>query len=234
MVFGTALLPPGYLGSSNLLSLNFRQEHTVCNLTESVVNDDEPAQQRCQAWWGTKSWFFLLTSCPVLVPKAWHQARGFGLSGFYDHSCMLDYSQLLQHPTLGLTNYELALTIYLWDSQIVLVVKNLPANAGDIRDTGSIPGSGRSPRGGHGNPLQYSCLESPMNRWTWWADVHWVTKSWTWLKRLSMHAHISTSTRIKSCAAAAAGLQHPWKSSEWKWGIRYSVLWEKLAEQAFR
>ena len=46
-------------------------------------------------------------------------------------------------------------------SQVVQVVKNLPANAGDIRDTGSISGSGRSPRGGHGNPLQYSCLENP-------------------------------------------------------------------------
>ena len=87
---------------------------------------------------------------------------------------MLDYSQLLQHPTLGLTNYKLALTIYLWASQIVLVVKNLPANAGDIRDMGSIPGSGRSPGGGHGNPLQYSCLENPMD---WQATVHVVAES---------------------------------------------------------
>ena len=44
------------------------------------------------------------------------------------------------------------------------MVKNLPVNAGDIRDVGSIPGSGRSPGGGHGNPLQYSCLENPMDR----------------------------------------------------------------------
>ena len=49
-------------------------------------------------------------------------------------------------------------------SQVVLVVKNLPANAGDIRDMGSIPGSERFPGGGHGNPLQYSCLENPMDR----------------------------------------------------------------------
>ena len=49
-------------------------------------------------------------------------------------------------------------------SQVVLVVKNLPANAGDARDTGSIPGSGRSPRVGNGNPLQYSCLENSMDR----------------------------------------------------------------------
>ena len=51
-------------------------------------------------------------------------------------------------------------------SQVVLVVKNLPANAWDIRDEGSIPG--RSPGGGHGNPLQYSCLENPMDRRAWW------------------------------------------------------------------
>ena len=47
------------------------------------------------------------------------------------------------------------------------VVKNLPANAGDIRDMGSIPGLGRSPGEGHGNPLPYSCLENPMDRGTW-------------------------------------------------------------------
>ena len=52
------------------------------------------------------------------------------------------------------------------------MVKSQPANAGDIRDTGSIPGSERSPRGGNGNPLQYSCLENPMDRGAWWAMVH--------------------------------------------------------------
>ena len=62
--------------------------------------------------------------------------------------------------------------------QVVLMVKNSPANA-DVRDTGLIPGSGRSPGGGHGNPLQYSCLENPMDREAWWATVHRVTKSWT-------------------------------------------------------
>ena len=52
-------------------------------------------------------------------------------------------------------------------SQVVLVVKNLPANAGDFRDVGSIPGLGRSPGGGHDNPLQHSCLENPMDRGAW-------------------------------------------------------------------
>ena len=55
-----------------------------------------------------------------------------------------------------------------WASQVVLVVKNLPANAGHVRDMGSIPGLGRSPGGRHGNPLQYSCLENPMDRGAWW------------------------------------------------------------------
>ena len=59
------------------------------------------------------------------------------------------------------------------------MVKNTPANAGDRRDVGSILGSGRSLEGGHGNPLQYSCLESPMARGAWWAIVPRVTKSWT-------------------------------------------------------
>ena len=71
-----------------------------------------------------------------------------------------------------------------------LVVKNPPANAGDIRDSGLIPGSGRSPGGGHGNPLQYSGLENAMDRGPWWPTVHRVAKSWTWLKWLSTCTHI--------------------------------------------
>ena len=66
------------------------------------------------------------------------------------------------------------------------VVKNLPANAGDARDTGLIPGLRRSPGVGNGNPLQYSCLGNPMNRGAWWATVHGVAKSQT---RLSICTH---------------------------------------------
>ena len=61
------------------------------------------------------------------------------------------------------------------------MIKNLPPNVGDIRDTGSIPGSGRPPGGENGNPLQYSCLGNPMDRGAWWATVHGVTKSQTQL-----------------------------------------------------
>ena len=62
-------------------------------------------------------------------------------------------------------------------SQVALVVKNTLTNAGDIRDTGSIPGLGRSSGGGNGNPFQYPCLENPMDREAWWATVHSVAKS---------------------------------------------------------
>ena len=61
-------------------------------------------------------------------------------------------------------------------SQVALVVNNSSANAGDVRDVGLIPGSGRSPGGGHSNPLQYSCLENPMDRGSCWATVHGVTE----------------------------------------------------------
>ena len=68
------------------------------------------------------------------------------------------------------------------------VLKNLPTKAGDTRDASLIPGSGRSPGGGRGNPLQYSCLKNPMHRGAWWATVYRVAKSWTQLKR--QHAHV--------------------------------------------
>ena len=73
--------------------------------------------------------------------------------------------------------------------QVALVVKNSPANARDISDTGSIPTLERSPGGGHGSTLQYSCLKNPMDGGQ--AAVHRVTQSWTRLRRLSA-AHTST------------------------------------------
>ena len=69
--------------------------------------------------------------------------------------------------------------IYIWASWVVLVVKNLPVNSGDIRHVGSVLGPERSPGGGHGNQLQYSCLENPMDSGVWQATVHRVAKSWT-------------------------------------------------------
>ena len=67
--------------------------------------------------------------------------------------------------------------------------QNLLANAGDLRDVGSILGLGRSPGGGQGNPLQYSCLEKPMDRGSWGPIIHRVAKSRTRLKQLSMCTH---------------------------------------------
>ena len=64
-------------------------------------------------------------------------------------------------------------------SQVALVVKNLPASAGDGKDSDSIPELRRAPEGGPGNPLQYSCLENPTERGAWPATVHWVAQSWT-------------------------------------------------------
>ena len=84
--------------------------------------------------------------------------------------------------------------MYIWAPQVALVVKNPSASAGDITDVGSIPGSGRSPGGGHGNPLQSSCLENPMDGRAWWATVHRVVKSRTQLKLLSTHTHTHTHT----------------------------------------
>ena len=77
-----------------------------------------------------------------------------------------------------------------WFSQVALVVKNLPTKAREVRDVGSVPGSGRSPGGGHGNPLQYSCLENPMDRGAWRATVtgsQRVRHNWS----MSMYVHTS-------------------------------------------
>ena len=66
---------------------------------------------------------------------------------------------------------------YFKASQVVLMVKNPPASAGDLRDVGLVGGSGRSPGGGHDNPLHYSCLENSVNREVWPATVHGIAKS---------------------------------------------------------
>ena len=93
--------------------------------------------------------------------------------------------------------------IAIWASKVALVVKNLPVNAGDIRDVDLIPGLGKSPGGGHGNPLQYSCLKNPMDRGAWQTTVHGVTKSWTWLKRLSTQARTHRTVWWALCKVPA-------------------------------
>ena len=98
------------------------------------------------------------------------------------------------------------------------VVKNPPANAGDLRDVGSIPGSGRSPGEGHRNPLQYSCLGNPMDRGAWQATVHRVAKSHLELRR---HSRVTTGI-------SAFPLGWPWEAqssprvARESWGWRSS------------
>ena len=84
--------------------------------------------------------------------------------------------------------------------QVALVIKNPPVNAGGVRDAGWIPGLGRSSGGGNGNPLQYSCLENPLDNGAWQAIVHRVAKSWTRLKQLSSSKKIKTFLRHVSFA----------------------------------
>ena len=91
------------------------------------------------------------------------------------------------------------------------MVKNLLANAGGIRDTGSIPGSGRSPGGGHGKPLQYSCLENPIDRGAWWATVHRVTESD--MAEVSEHICIYTSVQFSSVVQSCPTLCDPMNCS---------------------
>ena len=107
------------------------------------------------------------------------------------HLCQDEARKKTHQGTLGSRSALLsgALTISQctnWASQVALVVKNPPANAGDIRDTSSIPGSGRSFGEGHSNLLQYSWLENPMDRGAWPVIVHGVRKSRIQLKQLSM------------------------------------------------
>ena len=93
---------------------------------------------------------------------------------------------------LGLTqqlSYIIYRSVSYGASQVALVVKNPPANAGDIRDTGSTPGSGRSPEEGMATHPSILAWRIPMDGRAWQAIVHRVTKSWTWLKWLSTHTH---------------------------------------------
>ena len=99
------------------------------------------------------------------------------------------------------------------------MVKNPPTNAGDIRDAGLISGLGRSPRGGHGNPLQYSCLENPMDRGAWRATVHRVSESDMTDPRSIAEAQQSqgsllVSSRLRSCLTTELNLSFRISDSE--------------------
>ena len=101
------------------------------------------------------------------------------LGGRFSSSCPLGGWWLLISRGSQSTRCNWPQRRVLWASQLALMAKNLPANAGDIRNVVWIPGLGRSPEGGHGNPFQYSGLENPMDRVAWRATVPGVAESWT-------------------------------------------------------
>ena len=105
----------------------------------------------------------------------------------------------------------------LWASQLVQVVKKLPGNAGDIRDTVSTPGLGRSSTEESVNPLQYSCLETPMDRWTWWATVYGVAQSDT------------TEATSQACTHTHSGLCYTWSYGNSNYNCFLSMI--SLLEQ---
>ena len=143
-------------------------------------------------------------TCPVSILQFPMDkcVRSFTKPDFSEDRTTRLYSQHLRHTWCDplklaldwLVNYSShlqSISVVLrmsWTSQVALVVKNPPANAGDMRDVNSTPGSERYPGGGYGNPLQY-CLKNPLERGAWWATVHRVSKSWTWPKWLSLHAY---------------------------------------------
>ena len=141
---------------------------------------------------------FLLHFCPTLsktlwtiawlslqcTAVAWAQVWMFTWTILHwrcFRTCIDYHYCFLQSPLQSVLS---VISVYL---PLALVIKNLPARAGHAEDATFIPGSGRSSEGGNGNPLQYSCLENPMDRGAWWATVLWVAKSRTWLKQLSRH-----------------------------------------------
>ena len=133
---------------------------------------------------------FLPIFCPDALNRLWHCTPGRSFVGMpypacqtpTPHSgplCLTTLHRLLLYlvPPNGFKGFPKA----------PKVVKNLPANAGHIGDTGSIPGLGRSPGGGNGNPLQYSCLDNPMDRGAWWATDHGGHKELDVTGQLGMH-----------------------------------------------
>ena len=106
-------------------------------------------------------------SCPTLSDPMDYSLPGSSVHGIFQ-------ARVLEWDAIAFSVMEVPTELF-GPSQVVLVVKSLPANAGNIRDVGLIPGSGRSPGEGNGTPLQYSCLENPMDGGAWWAVVHGVT-----------------------------------------------------------
>ena len=113
-----------------------------------------------------------------------------------------------------------------WVSQME---KNLPANAGD---KGPIPGLGRSPGGGNGSPLLYSCLRSPMDRGAWWATVHGVTKSPTQLSTCACthtHTHTHTHTPLALTVLLFKWFQLANRAEVWVINVHINKIWDLIS-----
>ena len=106
---------------------------------------------------------------PAALPGIQGFGRGLAAGAIYGQQQIIQVTGPSLFPLSTPKNIN---KLYIWASQVALVVKNLPANAGDMREAGLICGSGRSPGQGPGNPLQGSCLESHTDRGAWWATVH--------------------------------------------------------------
>ena len=114
----------------------------------------------------------------------------------------------------------------IWPSpHVALVVKNLPVNAGNVRDTGSIPGSGRSPGGGHGNPLQFLCLENPVDRGAWGGYSSQGCKKLDMTEQLSMHnAQHSSNSKVFVSVSRGPGRNNTrgTQGTCWEGGCKWS------------
>ena len=136
-------------------------------------------------------------------PPSWLLTLPFFLSVFYGNfsEIVLHFNPLLS-STVGIPRW--------------LRGKESTANAGDAGDSGLIPGSGRSPWGGNGNPLQYSCLGNPTNIWAWQATVHGVAKSLTWLSDWPHIIHCNFYKQVFCCQTDLEfGPQTPFSLSSW-------------------
>ena len=155
--FGKIAAPPHREGNS----LPCRGGQTGARLAELRAGGKEVASLACgrggmgqEGRWGTLIWASLNSEPGEQAVTGLQRVRCYFLA-----------------VTDTLVNISLFLSLYYMSMRVVLVVKKLPANAGDVRDVGWIPGSGRSPGGGHGNPLQLPCLENPTDRGAWWATI---------------------------------------------------------------
>ena len=159
-------------------------------------------------WWKKSIWpaclFIIVGKGPnSAVPFPWGWARptpSFSCVGswFITQAGFIILTGRYQHPPIGLLRGFKKTMEIKWASEVVLLVKNPRANAGDVRNAGSIPGLGRSTGVGNGSPPQYSCLENSMDRGACQATVHRITKSWAWLKWFSTYTYGDKIPRISS------------------------------------